>query len=114
MSTQFELFEQMTIILDNLVENAKKMKDGIRLKYSQKQLESLQQRQHEILMELGELNKLLDSSPLGASADELEHSKSRIRDRLGHFQSINQEFFDHISSQSRVIDSKDAKKNKSP
>lgn len=109
MPLQIELFGQMTLILDTLVENAKKMKEGVRLKYSQEELEMLQNRQHEILSELGQLNTVLEASPPGGSEDQIEACKSQIRDRLAQFQSINQDFFDQISANSRMIDARDAK-----
>jgi hypothetical protein len=114
MPTQYELFEQMTITLDHLVENAKKMKEELRQKSHENEhagIESLQLKQHEILEQLGSLNKLLDASAPGAACDVLDECKARIRDRLGTFQVINQEFFDNISSQERVIDAKEPKKN---
>lgn len=109
MPFQIELFGQMTCILDTLVENAKKMKEGLRLKYSQEELEALQNRQHEILADLGQLNTLLDASPPGGTEAEIEVCKGHIRDRLAQFQSVNQEFFDQISAGSRVIDKSEAK-----
>ena len=109
MTSQIELFTKMAIALDRLIENAQKMKEGLRLKFSQKDLEELQSKQHKILEELGGLNKQLEKSPKGASDDELEQAKTLIREKLGHFQTLNQEFFDNISSNSRVIDSKDKK-----
>lgn len=109
MPLQIELFGQMTLILDTLVENAKKMKEGLRLKCSQEELEALQNRQHEILAELGKLNTLLDASPPGGTEAEIEACKSHIRDRLAQFQSVNKEFFDQINSSSRVIDKRDTK-----
>lgn len=110
MPTQIELFSQMVPILDRLVDNAKKMKEGLRLKFSQTELEELQMRQHEILHELAELNKLVEKSHPGASEDELDMCKGRIREKLSHFQAVNQEFFDHINTHTRVIDTKDTKK----
>ncbi len=107
MVSQLELFTQMALILDKLVDNAKKMKEAIRLKVSQEELEVLQISQHEILNELGELDKLLQNSPLGGSKDEIDMAKARIREKLTHFQAINQEFFDHLSSHNRVIDNKE-------
>lgn len=107
MASQFELYNQMALILDRLIENAKKMKEGIRLKVSQEELEGLQNKQHEILHEVSELDNVLQKSPLGASEDEINMCKARIREKLAHFQVINKEFFDSISSHSRVIDTKD-------
>lgn len=112
MPLQIELFGQMTLILDNLVENAKKMKEGLRLKYPQEELEALQNRQHEILAELGQLNTLLDSSPPGGTEAEIEACKGHIRDRLAQFQSVNKDFFDQINANGRVIDQGEIKRKR--
>lgn len=103
MPSQVELFGQMAIILDRLVENAIKLKEELKAKASQKELEALQERQHEILSELGQLNALLESSPPGGSESDLEGAKATIRHKLGLFQALNKEFFDSISKQTRII-----------
>lgn len=113
MPSQLELFDQMTIVLDRLIENAKKMKEGIMMKSSQDEIEELQNLQHEILSELGKLNTLLEDSPPGATEQQLDACKARIRDKLTHFQNVNKEFFDHIAANSRVIDAKDLRQKKS-
>ena len=110
MPTQIELFSQMTIVLDRLIDNAQKMKDGVSLKHAHEELEQLQQNQHEILHELGEVNKLVEQSPPGGSQVEIDKCKSDIRSRLAQFQAINQEFFDNINTKARVIDPKDISK----
>ena len=108
MPSQIELFGQMTIILDRLLENATKMKEALNLKYSPTDLEAMQNYQHEILAELGQLNALLDKSPPGGSVAEIDECKAQIRERLSLFQIINHEFFDQINTHTRVI----KKKNK--
>jgi hypothetical protein len=110
MPSQFDLYNQMVTILDTLLEVAKKLKEGLREKYSPQELESLQARQSEILRELATLNSLLEKSPPGASEQEIESCKKRIREKLTLFQTLNKEFFDHISSSSRVIDTQEKKK----
>ncbi len=97
----------MEKILDQLVDNAKKMKEALRLKSAESDLEQKQVRQHEILHELAELSKVLDKSPPGASKDEISLAQARIREKLNHFQNLNKEFFSHISAHSRVIDSQE-------
>lgn len=104
MASQIALYKQMADIIDLLVENAKKLKEGLTLKQSQAELEALQRRQHEILRELAELNKLVEKSAPDGSKEELDQWKKRIHDKLNLFQTLNQEFFDHVSSQSRIID----------
>ena len=110
MTSQIDLLEQMVSVLDRLVDNAKLMKEKLPLKDSQDEVEKLQFYQHEILAELGNLNKNLDSSPPGAPVEQLDEAKARMRDRLQQFQNINKEFFDHVASQGRVIESKKPKR----
>ena len=97
----------MATVLDTLIANAKKMKEAMHLKQPQEEIEALQLRQHEILHELAELNKILEKSPPGGSTNEVDDAKGFIRDKLGHFQTLNQDFFNQINNQTRVIDSKD-------
>ncbi len=108
MASKIELFRQMAVVLDTLIDNAKKMKEAQSLRRSHDEIEALQLRQHEILHELAQLNKLIEQSPSGGSNDEVDGAKNFIRSKLGHFQSLNQEFFDQINTQTRVIDAKDA------
>ena len=112
MTTQIELFTKMVHTLDRLIENAQKMKEGLRLKYSQSEIEHMQRIQHEILQELGSLNSQLEKSPPGATNEEIETAKALIREKLGHFQVINKDFFDSISTHTRVIDASERKERK--
>lgn len=103
MPSQIELFDQMAIILDRLVDNAKKMSEGLHLKTHQDELELLQERQHEILSELGQVNALLEKSPPGGTVEELDGRRATIREKLGQFQALNKDFFDSMSKQTRII-----------
>ncbi len=107
MASKIELFRQMAEVLDTLIDNAKKMKEGMQLKHSQEEIESLQLRQHEILHELAELNKLIEQSAPGAPNEQVESAKNFIYAKLGHFQTLNQEFFSQLNTQTRVIDKRE-------
>ena len=107
MASQIELYIQMEKILDQLVDNAKKMKEALLLKSAESELEEKQAHQHEILRELAELNKLLEKSAPGAKKSEIDVAKARVHERLHHFQTLNREFFDHISAHRRVIDAQE-------
>lgn len=104
MLSQLDLLKQMASVLERLVENAKKLNEGVNLKVAQRELEELQEKQHEILHELGQLDLLLKQSAPGGPLEELDRLRLRNREKLAHFQTINEEFFQRLNSHTRVIE----------
>jgi hypothetical protein len=114
MPSQLELLKQMDVVLERLLENAKKLNDGAKVKLAKNELEVLQERQNEIMHELNELDKLLKQSPPGAKVEELDLVRVKVREKLAHFQVINNEFFNRVQANMRVIEKSllDSQENK--
>ncbi len=107
MPSQYELFEQMKQMLNTLVENAKALKAKAQERRPEKELEPLQQRQHEILHELTMLDALVSKSPPGADEKALEEKRLSLQKLLEEFQHVNEEFIRLIADQFRLIQEKD-------
>lgn len=104
MPSQLELFKQMSYVLDQLVDTANQLNENVTLNVGHKDLEAAQERQQEILRELAVLDGLIAKSPPGASKEELDVWRLRIREKLASFQSVNQEFFNRLDSHMRIIE----------
>lgn len=72
-----------------------------------KELEALQEKQHELLNELARLDALVKSSKPGTSGEEVDFLRSEVRHKIVLFQGINNEFFQRVNLKSRVIEKGD-------
>lgn len=104
MPSKLELFKQMSLVVDQLLDIAHTLNDAVMRHAGNHELEVLQERQSEIMNELGKIDQLIAKSPLGGTKEELDVWRLKIHEKLAQFQGVNQEFFNFIDSNRRVIE----------
>lgn len=98
-----DILAKMDVLLDKLVKNAEELKTISYHVISEEELAPLQLSQEQLIADLVKLDLELDAMTHHKKLEEASPVRSRIRDKLTKFQSLNQNFIDNLAKTRGLI-----------
>jgi hypothetical protein len=105
MQTRYDLLQQMSALVDTLLENAERLNESVKHTLAEEELIGLQRRQEEIIANIEGVNSLLKEKKLvdDKRADSLQ---KELKQKLIQFQERNRKFVKLIQDRHRLIQQK--------
>jgi len=105
MQTRYDLFLQMSGLIDTLLENAERLNEGVKHALSEDEIIRLQHRQEEIISHIEGINTLLKEKDL-ADDKRADTLQKELQKKLLQFQERNAKFVRLIQDRHRLIQQK--------
>jgi hypothetical protein len=101
---------EMSALLTQLVESAKKLNEAVAKSITEKELDTLQEKQQKILHKLVELDKKLNEGHAHTTEEKELHNQ--IEKQLREFENLNKAFFEHLQARLSLIQFSKPKESK--
>lgn len=104
MPSEGNLLKQIETLLDQLILNAERLKESSLKVISEEELNSLQAQQSELIQQLQVLDEQFHREFSQVKQEVYAKHRASIDKRIEHFQKLNEEFIQNLSSNHGIID----------